>query len=552
MRRPLASLLLLSGLAVALAAAPPPEQGHAGLVAADHALASEAGAEVLSKGGNAVDAAVATALSAGVVQPAGSGLGGGGFAVVMRDGVAEVLDFREIAPSGASRDMYLGPDGEVVPGLSTDGGLAVAVPGEARGLVALHERYGKLDLMSVAAPAIRQAQKGFAVGAHLAEALEKRPSIAGLIFDGVARAPERGVEVRRRGLAKALRAFAQTAGEAFYTGSVAEDLVDAVQREQGVLTMADLAAYAPSDREVLKGSYRGYTIYTMPPPSSGGAVLLQVLGVLEGFDLASMGHNSSEHVHLLAEAMQHAFADRARLMGDPDFVEVPLDEMLSAARVEDVRRSIYPARTFPREHYGIPVAPTEDAGTQHISVIDRDGMAVALTTTINTSFGSKVVGRDSQIVLNNEMDDFVAKPGVPNAYGLVGLESNAVEPGKRPLSSMTPTIVLDPQGNVVMAVGASGGPFIISSTLQVISNVLDFGMDPEEAVSAPRMHHQWVPELLFLDAGYPADVRRALEARGHEVKEMDMFSSVQLVTVSEGLYAGASDPRKGGHPAAAR
>ncbi len=361
--------------------------------------------------------------------------------------------------------------------------------------------------------------------------------------------PGLGDPVKRSRLARTLNKWAASAGEALYTGPIAQDVVDSVQAQGGVLTMEDLAAYQPKAREVLVGEYRGYTILTMPPPSSGGAVLLQVLGVLEGFELAALGHNSSEHLHLLAEAMQHAYADRAQFMGDPDFVPVPVERMLEEERILEIRSQIWPLRTFERGYYGSPVAIPEDSGTQHIAVIDAQGQAVALTTTINTSFGSKVIAQNSGLLLNNEMDDFVAQPGTPNAYGLIGKESNAVAPGKKPLSSMTPTLVLNPEGEVVMAIGASGGPLIISSTLQVLSNVIDFGMDPEEAVSAARIHHQWVPEVLSLEPGIPVDVQQNLQARGHQTKEWTFFSSVQLVVVEDGVFQGAADPRKGGKPA---
>jgi len=272
--------------------------------------------------------------------------------------------------------------------------------------------------------------------------------------------------------------------------------------------------------------------------------------VLEGYELQPLGHNSSDHLHLLAEVFQHGYADRAAVMGDPDFTEVPVDAMLDPARIDAIRQSIWPARTFDREAYGSGFALPDDAGTLHLSVMDDSGLAVALTTTINTSFGSKVVAPKSGVLLNNEMDDFVSKPGVPNAYGLIGREANAVEAGKKPLSSMTPTLLIDERGQVVMAVGGSGGSFIISSTLQVLSNIVDFGMDPEEAVSAPRMHHQWVPEKLFVDEGVPKDVVQALEGRGHTVQPFGFYSAVQVVHHDEGAWEGASDPRKGGRPAA--
>jgi len=333
------------------------------------------------------------------------------------------------------------------------------------------------------------------------------------------------------------------------SGRIAEDLIETVQAADGVLTLEDLAAYQPVSRAVLTGRYRGHEILTMPPPSSGGVVLLQVLAVLEQTDIGQLEHNGPEHIHRLAEAMQHAYADRAATMGDPAFVTVPVEELLSPKRIQEIRADFNPDKTHGRAHYGTNLAPVEDGGTQHISVLDGEGNAVALTTTINTGFGSGVVAKGSSIVLNNEMDDFVAKPGHPNAFGLIGRQANAVAPGKKPLSSMTPTIVTGPDGAPLIAIGASGGPFIISSTLQVLSNILDFGMSPEMAVSAPRMHHQWVPETLFLDEGFPPETLQSLIKIGHDVKEMSFFSSVQIVQAQSGGFVGASDPHKGGAPA---
>ncbi len=545
------SVILILGLA-ALSAAPPPEVGTRGVVAADHELASQAGAEMLARGGNAVDAVVAAALSAGVVQPAGSGLGGGGFAVVVNADERYVLDFREVAPAAAHADMYLDDEGNVVDGASTTGGLAVGVPGEPRGLAQLHQRYGKLSASQVAAPAVRQAQLGFPLGAHLLRCLGKYPVILPLLLDGEFDLPAQGEPVRRGRLARTLKQWGRTGDKAFYEGAIARDIVSAVQDAGGVLTLDDLKAYQPAQREAVVGTYRGYTVVTMPPPSSGGAVLMQALGVLEAWDLQALGHNSSEHLHLLAEAFKHGYADRANLMGDPDFVDVPVDRMLDPARIDEIQRLVYPTRTFGRAYYGLDGHIGTDSGTHHISVIDGDGMAVAMTTTVNTLFGSKVVAPKSGILLNNQMDDFVAKPGIPNAFGLVGREANAVQPGKKPLSSMSPTVVLDDAGEVVMVVGASGGPFIISSTMQVLSNVLDFGMDPEEAVSAPRIHHQWVPEKLFVDLGIPADVQANLRARGHAVEVKEFYSCVQVAVTDGAEFSGAADPRKGGSPAVVR
>lgn len=547
-RRPIVVLSLLLTTALLVSAAPPPVQGRDGLVAADHHAASQAGAQVLAQGGNAADAAVAAALAAGVVQPAGSGLGGGGFAVVVDGETRDVLDFREVAPSAGHADMFLDDQGQVIEGASRKGGLAVGVPGEARGLAQLLDEHGTMSPRQVAAPAVALAKKGFPLGHHLQGALERTPAML-VLLDGVSSLPDPGTRVRRQALSRTLHAWGKSDGQALNEGPIADQIVAAVQDAGGVMTAQDLADYQPVHRTPLVGTYRGYTIVTMPPPSSGGAVLLQVLAVLEGYDVASLGHNSGDHLHLLAEAFQHAYADRAEFMGDPDFVDVPLDRMLDPARVLEIRAQIWPGRTFDRGYYGSDAGIPDDAGTQHISVIDGSGMAVALTTTINTSFGSEVWVPGAGMVLNNQMDDFIAKPGVANAYGLVGKESNAVQPGKKPLSSMSPTIVLDPDGNVVMAVGASGGPLIISGTLQVLSNVLDFGMDPEDAVSAPRMHHQWVPEAVQLDVGIPQDVHQDLIGRGHQVREWSHFSSVQLVTWGDAQWSGASDPRKGGRPA---
>jgi gamma-glutamyltranspeptidase/glutathione hydrolase len=523
------------------------------MVATDHQLGSEAGAEVLAAGGNAVDAVIAAALAVGVVQPAGSGLGGGGFAVVVQpDGSAHVVDFREVAPAASTQDMYQRAS---TPDASRIGGLAVGVPGEGSGLITLHNRWGRLSLSDVAAPAVRLARDGFVVQAHLAKALKNADDAATALAQGlfgVQTVPIEGDHVKRARLAQTIEAFSSSKGAALVDGPIAKDIVDAVRSSGGILSMEDLAAYTPKDREPLVGQYRGWRVVTMPPPSSGGAVLLQVLGVLESTDLGLLGAHSAAYFHRLAEAMKHAFADRARLMGDPDRVHVPLEQLLSKERIVAVQQDFDPSQTFEPDHYGMPIDPGTDGGTQHISVLDADGLAVALTTTINTSFASRVFAPDSGILLNNEMDDFVARPGVPNHYGLVGSEANAVAPGARPLSSMSPTILISPDGKERIVVGASGGPFIISSTLQAIVNVVDFHMDPAEAVSVPRMHHQWAPDVLFVDTHTSPDTIRALESLGHTVKVMGFFSSVQMIHGKTEGMRGASDPRKGGWPAGVR
>lgn len=548
--RPARVALVVALVVGSLAAAPPPELGRTGMVAADHALASRAGAAVIEAGGNAVDGVVAAALAAGVVQPSASGLGGGGFAVVVRPtGEPAVLDFREVAPGAASRDMFQGQPASA----SRDGGLAVAVPSEGPGLFELHRRYGALPWRAVVAPALRLARDGFPAGWHMVHALEEAresgPRLAGLLFSGPL--PEVGDRVRRSALAGTLRALARQGDRALRVGPIADDIVATTREAGGVLVAADLAAVTPRDREPLIGQYRGWKVITMPPPSSGGVILLQALAVLERYEVAAHGHNSAALLHLYAEVLQHAYADRARYMGDPDRVRVPVAELLSTARIDAIQASFDPARTLPQDAYGSRLDAGQDAGTQHISAMDAAGWSVALTTTVNTSFGSGLVTAGG-IVLNNEMDDFVTRPGEANAFGLVGSEANAVAPGARPLSSMTPTVLVSPDGRRRVAVGASGGPFIISSTLQAIVNLVDFRLDPAEAVSLPRVHHQWSPPLLFLDEGIPRDVVAGLTERGHRIKEMAFFSAVQLIEWDGEALLGASDPRKGGWPAGVR
>lgn len=546
--RSLAGVLALTVAgALSLAAAPPPALGRRGMVAADHRLASEAGAEVMAAGGNAVDGIVAAALAAGVVQPSASGLGGGGFAVIMApDGQLSALDFREVAPAAAHRDLFVQ---SADPKASVRGGLAVAVPMEGPGLALLHARHGRLPLRRVVGPALGLAKEGFEPGQHLLKSLASYGENG--LLDGIfgpGAQPRAGERARRAKLAQALDRFGRGGADAMRTGELAADIVASARAAGGVLTAADLAGATPKDRAPLVGSYRGWRVVTMPPPSSGGVVVLQALAVLEGLPVGSYGHNSAEYLHLIVEVLKHGFADRAQHMGDPDRAPVDTAALLSAERVAAIRRAILPSRTLPSASYGAPVDVGRDAGTQHISSMDADGWAVALTTTVNTSFGSGVVTERFGIVLNNEMDDFVARPGVPNAFGLVGSARNEVAAGARPLSSMSPTLLIGPQGQRI-AVGGSGGPFIISSTLQAILNVVDFGMSPSEAVSAPRVHHQWQPELLFADEGLSPDTLALLAARGHALKSMAFFSAVQLIVEDEGGLSGGSDPRKGGWPA---
>ncbi len=527
-----------------------------GMVAAEHVLASQAGVEILKHGGNAVDAAVGTAFAVCVVSPSSCGIGGGGFMLIYlaRDRRAVALDYREVAPAAASRDMFV-RDGKVAAELSLHGGLAVAVPGEVAGLSAALQRYGKLPLATVMQPAIQLARDGFPVGAHLAKeiaqnlaGLRAAPALAHTFLHPDGAPLVAGATLRQPELAVTLERIARNGPQAFYRGDIAARIVRSARAAGGVLTESDLASYRPTWRTPLQTAYDGDVVYAMPPPSSAG-ILLEVLGMLRSDDLRSLGRDSPAYTHLLAEAMKHAFADRAQLYGDPDAVSVPVQRLLSPDNTAALRQRIEATQTLNQKAYGSSAAKTpaaaRDHGTSHLSVMDADGNAVACTTTINTGFGSMVVAEGTGIILNNEMDDFATQPGVPNVYGLVGAEANAIAPRKRPLSSMAPIIVTH-DGAAVLAVGGSGGPLILSGTLQVLLNVLNFGLDATLAVAAPRIHDQWMPPVLIVEPGIPAATRDLLARYGHTVKEVPAMGAVQAVRMDAGVFEGASDPRKGG------
>jgi gamma-glutamyltranspeptidase/glutathione hydrolase len=428
-------------------------------------------------------------------------------------------------------------------------------------LFALHERHGKLPWAQVVEPALTLARDGFPMGALLHERVQqsranlaKFPAMCRDFCDAKGAALPQGTRVRRTDLANTLAAVSVAGPDALYKGEVGRRLAAAMATDGGLITAADLAAYRVKQRQVVRLNWHGYEVLSMPPPSSGGAVLGQVLRVLDDQLPAEQnrrkGQNGSVFLHRLAEAFKHAFADRARVMGDPDFVKVPVDELLGDAAVARVRGAFKPDAVLASEAYGLPFVLPPDGGTSHFNVIDAAGNAVALTTTVNTGFGSKYVAGDTGILLNNEMDDFVARPGVPNAFGLVGRAANAIAPGKRPLSSMSPTLVRK-DGQVVLAVGGSGGPTIITGTVQVLLNVLHFGLEPRAAVEAPRIHHQWVPDSLLMDAEYPEDVSEALARRGQQPKAWSRYTAVQVISrdAKTGVMLGACDPTKQGEPA---
>jgi gamma-glutamyltranspeptidase / glutathione hydrolase len=531
-----------------------PAVGTRGAVAAEHRLAAEAGVEMLAAGGNAIDAAVATAFASGVVNPSSSGIGGGGFllAVTARDGKVRAIDFRERAPERATRDMYV-RDGRVDPQASLRGALAVAVPGEVRGLAEALKTLGTLPLARVLAPAIRLASEGFPVGTHLASVLAKnretirsQPALAAIYLKADGTPYAAGERFTNEDLAGTLRSLAEHGPEVFYSGDIGKRIVDTIASAGGIMTTRDLLAYKAVWREPLRVSYRGHEVLGFPPPSSGGGVVLEILNVLGGFEAELLRERSPRALHVLAEASKLAFADRAREYGDPDFVNVPLDRLLSPKYATELRQRISLERALPTSSE--PSSPKK-GGTSHLSVIDAAGTAAALTTTINTAFGSMLVVPGTGIVLNNEMDDFSVAPGVANVYGLIGSEANSIRPGKRPLSSMAPTIVRR-KGKVVLVAGASGGPHIISSTLETLLDVVDGGLPLEKALAAPRIHHQWVPNLLFVEPTLEREARDGLERLGHRVTEAPEIGAVQAVAVSPAGLVGVGDPRKGGGAAA--
>jgi gamma-glutamyltranspeptidase/glutathione hydrolase len=525
-------------------------QAGSGLVVADSELASQAGMEILRRGGNAVDAAIATALALSVVDQASSGLGGGGFMVIYRakDKKSFALDFRETAPAASRRELYL-KDGKPAPSLSLTGALAVGVPGEVAGLVEAHKKFGTLPLAVLAAPAIKLALDGFPVDPALRVAIDRMqknmklfPDL-GRIYMPNGEVPKEGELIRQADLAETLKSIAQQGAAVFYQGWIGQAIVETVKKEGGVMTVDDLKNYQPVWREPLVGSYRGRTVVSMPPPSSGGVALLEMLNVLEGYKLAEFKHNSAFYLHLLTETMKHAFADRAAHLGDPDFVHVPIRKLTAKEYAAWIRGRIAPNKTRPANFYGYYNYDAEKGGTTHFSVVDRFGNAVACTQSVNTRFGSKLLVSRTGIVLNNEIDDFAIHPDTGNVYGLIGNRANSLEPRKRPLSSMSPTIILN-GAHVELVVGAAGGPRIINATLQTILNVLDFRMPVKQAVEVERIHHQWLPDRLSVEAKIDAEQRKALEQRGHALREQSALGVVQAISINGNGVSGAADPRK--------
>ena len=543
-----------------LPAIPQPVLARHGMVVAQEPQAARIGLDVLRQGGNAVDAAVATGFALAVTYPRAGNIGGGGFMVIhLAAGRRDIaIDYRETAPARTTRDIFLDDKGEADPAKSRDGGLAIGVPGTVAGLVLAHRKYGsgRLTLAQLLAPAIALARDGFILDGDIAETLasarpllERWPSSVKIFFKGDA-VLSAGEKLVQTDLANSLGTIARQGVRGFYEGPVAEGIVKAVRDAGGRMTLDDLKSYRAIERAPVRGTYRGYTIVSMPPPSSGGVHLVEMLNILEGFPSRELAANSESAPHLLAESMKRAYADRAVFLGDPDFVDVPVKKLTSKDYAARWRRTIDRDRATPSKDIraGNP-AGREGDNTTHFSVVDRYGNAVANTYTLNLNYGVGLVAEGAGILLNNELDDFAAKPGVPNAFGLVGGDANAPGPRKRPLSSMTPTIVLK-NGKPFLVTGSPGGSRIITATLQIIINVIDRGMNVAEAVAAPRIHHQWLPDEVRLERGVPEEMAQALARRGHIVaRPLAQTSANSILATRQGL-SGAADPRTRGALAA--
>lgn len=532
-----------------------PVYARSGMVSAQEAVAAQVGLDILEAGGNAVDAGVAVAFALAVTLPRAGNLGGGGFMMVhdAETGETKAIDYREMAPKTAERDMFLDAEGNADSELSRFSGLATGVPGTVAGMQVALDEYGSMTLAEVIAPAIALARDGIDVTPGLADSLkglEKRlkkwPASEKIFYKEGGGFYEPGERLIQADLATTLQKIADEGPDGFYKGSVAEAISGAVTAAGGRISTQDMAGYKAVLRDPVKGSYRGYDILSMPPPSSGGAHIVQILNILEGYPIGFLGHNSAETIHLMAEAMKRAYADRSEYLGDSDFVDVPLAQITSkdyAAKIrEDISRNVATPSSSIKPG---DLAPYESNETTHFSIVDKDGNAVSNTYTINFSYGSGMVADGTGVLMNNEMDDFAAKPGVPNAYGLIGGDANAVEGGKRPLSSMSPTIVMK-DGEVYMVTGSPGGSRIITTTLQVIMNVIDHGMNIAEASTAPRIHHQWLPDEIRIEEGISPDTVAILEQKGHKVARKSVMGSTQSIMVDRagGLLFGASDPRR--------
>jgi len=537
-----------------------------GMVVSQEHYASEAGLGILKAGGNAVDAAVATGFALAVTHPQAGNLGGGGFMMVyLKDQDKTIaIDYREMAPAAATRDMFIGPDGEVDRRMAFFSHKSSGTPGTVKGLVEALEKYGSLPLETVMAPAIRLAEEGFSMTWALEDSLtryQKRlkndPASTGYFYKADGTPYKAGEIFRQPDLAKTLKAIAAKGAAGFYEGWVADKLVATMEEGGGLISHKDLKNYTVKYRAPIEGSFRGVKVVTMPPPSSGGVHIVQMLNVLEGWDLKGLGHNSAAYIHRMVETMKYAYADRSKYLGDPDFFDVPAVALTSKEYASTIRAKIKTEKATPSSEI-LPEAklPEESNDTTHFSVMDSHGNMVANTYTLNFTYGNGMSVSGAGFLLNNEMDDFSAKPGTPNAFGLLGGEANAIEPRKRPLSSMTPTLVFK-EGQPLMATGSPGGSTIITTVLQVVLNVVEFDMNVQAATDAPRFHHQWYPDRIHTGPGISVDTRRVLAAMGHSLnivptggKDRVLGAAQSIALTPEGMIHGAADPRRPGSHAA--
>jgi gamma-glutamyltranspeptidase/glutathione hydrolase len=543
-----------------VAASREPVRARHGVVASTNEVASQVGVDIMKRGGNAVDAAIAVAFALAVTHPAAGNLGGGGFMMIrLKDGRSTAIDYREMAPAAATRNIYLDKNGNVISGEggSIEGYRAAGVPGTVRGMELALKKYGsgKLTWTQLIEPARRLAANGFTVTNSLARGLRssrdylsKYPETKRIYLNN-GKFYNEGDTFVQPDLAATFVRLQQRGPNEFYEGQTAQLIVDDLKQHQGLITMEDMRGYVAKEREPLRGNYRGYEIISMPPPSSGGAVLIEMLNILEGYDFTKIDWASSERYHLTTEAMRRAFADRAEYMGDTDFVKVPIAGLIDKKYAAQLRSTINPERASNSEQVkaGKPLGFESDE-TTHFTVVDAEGNAVANTYTLNNSYGSAVVAKGTGVIMNDEMDDFAAKPGVPNLYGLIQGERNSVAPHKRPLSAMTPTFVLRKDGSFWFTVGSPGGPTIINTVLDVITNVIDYNMNIQQAIDAPRIHHQWLPdELVYEPYGLSGDTQKALIARGHRLVDKPRYlgdCEGIMIEAKSGMRLGATDPRR--------
>ncbi|MBV7314310.1 gamma-glutamyltransferase [Shewanella sp. NIFS-20-20] len=531
-----------------------PQWARHGMVASQEALATQIGVDILKQGGNAVDAAVATGFALAVTLPRAGNIGGGGFMLVyLADKQKTIaIDYREMAPAKAHKDLFIGDNGEVNKQWSRQHGLAVGVPGTVMGLLSALEKYGTMTPKQVMAPAIALAQDGIEVTYDLAQSLSdlqprlsRWPSTNAIFYQANGDAFAPGAILQQPELAHSLRLIANKGVAGFYQGETADNIVAAVTEAGGILTLEDMQSYQVVERDAVEGNYRGYRVISMPPPSSGGIHIIQMLNTLEHFPLAELGHNSAASLHLFTETMKLAYADRSEYLGDPDFYPVPTQALIAKPYAQRLANSIKDTARASAEIKPGAELQYESPQTTHYSVVDQWGNAVSNTYTLNFSYGSGLVAAGTGILLNNEMDDFSAKAGVPNGYGLIGGEANAVAPRKRPLSSMSPTIVLK-DNQVYLVTGTPGGSRIISTTLQIITNVIDYQLNIAEATLAGRIHHQWLPDELRVERSINLDTLKLLEAKGHKVKVQNAMGSTQSIMRTLDGWYGSSDPRRPG------